>query len=79
MKFERDGECMYLHYLCPTVVDIRHRDYGKVEDMLDTRVPLHNDDAFQHGIKLKAKVCEEHVWIADKMRRVYLYTSSLGA
>ncbi|KAL5484716.1 hypothetical protein EMCRGX_G021256 [Ephydatia muelleri] len=37
------------------MLNIRHRDYGKVEDMLDTRVPLHNDDAFQHGIKLKAK------------------------
>ena len=47
--------------------------------MLDTRVPLHNDEAFQHGIKLKAKVCEKHVWIADEMRGALLYASSLGA
>ena len=44
---------------------MRNRDYDKVQDMLDTRVPLHNDEAFQHGIKLKAKVFENMngLWI----------------
>lgn len=27
------------------------------EDGYDTRIPLHNDEAFQHGIHFQAKVC----------------------
>ena len=33
----------------------RNRDYDKVDDTNDTRVPLHNEEAFQHGLKFKAK------------------------
>ena len=36
--------------------DLRNKDYSKVEDLYDTRVPLHNEDAFTHGLKFKAKV-----------------------
>ncbi|CAI8039048.1 Carboxyl-terminal PDZ ligand of neuronal nitric oxide synthase protein [Geodia barretti] len=34
---------------------VRSKDYSKVEDLYDTRVPLHNEDAFTHGLKFKAK------------------------
>lgn len=34
----------------------RNKEYSKVDDINDTRVPLHNEDAFQHGLKFKAKV-----------------------
>lgn len=35
---------------------LKNREYDKVEDMHDTRVPVHNDEAFQHGIRFKGKV-----------------------
>lgn len=35
---------------------MRNREYNKVEDLYDTRIPLHNEEAFQHGIQFKAKV-----------------------
>lgn len=35
---------------------LRSKDYSKVEDLYDTRVPLHNEDAFGHGLRFKAKV-----------------------
>lgn len=35
---------------------LRNRDYDKVDDLYDTRIPLHNEDVFQHGIRFKAKV-----------------------
>ena len=38
----------------------RSKDYSKVEDLYDTRVPLHNEDAFSHGLKFKAKVSTAH-------------------
>jgi carboxyl-terminal PDZ ligand of neuronal nitric oxide synthase protein len=34
---------------------VRSKDYSKVEDLYDTRVPLHNEDAFTHGLTFKAK------------------------
>lgn len=40
------------------LIGLRNREYNKVEDLHDTRVPLHNEDAFQHGIQFKAKVSE---------------------
>ena len=40
---------------------LKNREYDKVEDMHDTRVPVHNDEAFQHGIRFKGKVTELHV------------------
>lgn len=30
--------------------------YNLVDDAADSRVPLHNDEAFQHGIHFQAKV-----------------------
>ena len=30
-----------------------------MEDLYDTRVPLHNEDAFTHGLKFKAKVSQK--------------------
>lgn len=32
--------------------------YNLVDDAADSRVPLHNDEAFQHGIHFQAKVNE---------------------
>ncbi|PIK33428.1 putative carboxyl-terminal PDZ ligand of neuronal nitric oxide synthase protein, partial [Apostichopus japonicus] len=29
--------------------------YNLVEDAYDTRIPLHSDEAFQHGINFQAK------------------------
>lgn len=36
----------------------RNKEYNKVDDINDTRVPLHNEDIFQHGLTFKAKVWE---------------------
>lgn len=33
----------------------RNKEYSKVEDSYDTRIPLHNEDAFQYGLRFKAK------------------------
>nr|XP_002130127.1 dystrophin-like protein 1 isoform X3 [Ciona intestinalis] len=33
----------------------RRKDYNLVDDSYDTRVPLHNEEAFHHGINFKAK------------------------
>lgn len=35
---------------------LRHKEYNKVEDLYDTRIPLHNEDVFEHGLRYKAKV-----------------------
>ncbi len=34
----------------------RNKEYNKVEDLYDTRIPLHNEDVFEHGLRFKAKV-----------------------
>lgn len=34
----------------------RQKDYNLVDDAFDSRIPLHNEDAFLHGINFKAKV-----------------------
>lgn len=39
-----------------TFTGVKSKDYSKVDDLYDTRVPLHNDDAFSHGLRFKAKV-----------------------
>ncbi len=36
---------------------LRNKEYNKVEDLYDTRIPLHNEDVFEHGLRYKAKVC----------------------
>nr|CAB3264407.1 dystrophin-like protein 1 [Phallusia mammillata] len=33
----------------------RRKDYNLVDDTYDTRLPLHNEEAFQHGIQFKSK------------------------
>lgn len=33
--------------------------YNLVDDVADSRVPLHNEEAYQHGIHFQAKVSEE--------------------
>ena len=48
----RTHTCTHTH----TWLGLRNRDYDKVDDLYDTRVPLHNEDVFQHGIRFKAKV-----------------------
>ena len=48
---------MHVHIICThTPPGLRNRDYDKVDDLYDTRLPLHNEDAFEHGIRFKAKV-----------------------
>ena len=34
--------------------------YNLVDDVADSRVPLHNEEAYQHGIHFQAKVIEMH-------------------
>jgi hypothetical protein len=35
----------------------KHRNYNPIhEDGFDSKIPLYNDDAFQHGIQFRAKV-----------------------
>lgn len=34
---------------------VRNR-YNLVDDLADSRVPLHNEEAYQHGIHFQAKV-----------------------
>ncbi len=46
-------EC-YLSPLSPS--GFRNKEYNKVEDLYDTRIPLHNEDVFEHGLRFKAKV-----------------------
>lgn len=46
----------YHHTHTHTRLGLRNRDYDKVDDLYDTRIPLHNEDVFQHGIRFKAKV-----------------------
>jgi len=49
--------CMsYLYLILLSLLGIRKGEYSKVEDLYDTRIPLHNEEAFQHGIQFKAKV-----------------------
>ena len=40
----------------PTRLTSRRKDYNLVDDTYDNGLPLHNDEAFQHGIDFKAKV-----------------------
>lgn len=44
-----------LTYLCVRA-GFRNKEYNKVEDAYDTRIPVHNEAAFQYGLKFKAKV-----------------------
>ena len=46
----------HTHTHTHTRLGLRNRDYDKVDDLYDTRIPLHNEDVFQHGIRFKAKV-----------------------
>ena len=41
----------------PSRITSRRKDYNLVDDTYDNGLPLHNDEAFQHGITFKAKVC----------------------
>lgn len=36
--------------------------YNLVDDLADSRVPLHNEEAYQHGIAFQAKVKPPDVW-----------------
>lgn len=39
------------------LMSAKNRDYDPMsEDGYDSKIPLHNDDAFQHGIIFNAKV-----------------------
>ncbi|KAJ8039260.1 Carboxyl-terminal PDZ ligand of neuronal nitric oxide synthase protein [Holothuria leucospilota] len=43
----------------------RRSKYNLVEDAYDTRIPLHSDEAFQHGINFQAKRsigCSVDLW-----------------
>ena len=35
---------------------VKSKNYCLVENSQDAQVPLHNDEAFRHGINFKAKV-----------------------
>ena len=52
----------HTHTLKNTRLGLRNRDYDKVDDLYDTRIPLHNEDVFQHGIRFKAKVDSQPVF-----------------
>ncbi len=39
-----------------TTTGFRNKEYNQVEDLYDTRIPLHNEDVFEHGLRYKAKV-----------------------
>lgn len=41
----------------PSVMPARNR-YNLVDDVADSRVPLHNEEAYQHGIHFQAKVSQ---------------------
>lgn len=44
---------IFLLYVCS---GFRNKEYNKVEDLYDTRIPLHNEDVFEHGLRFKSKV-----------------------
>ena len=40
----------------------KNRDYDPMaEDGYDSKIPLHNDEAFQHGIQFNAKVKQSKI------------------
>jgi len=43
------------------------------EDGYDTRIPLHNDEAFQHGIHFQAKVTDNIFNTATSVSSGYFY------
>lgn len=47
--------------------------YNLVDDGHDLRIPLHNEEAFQHGINFEAKV--SFVWYEDVIQQYILLTS----
>lgn len=37
---------------------LRRHDYDLVEEAYDSKSPVHNEDAFEHGIAFKVKVVQ---------------------
>jgi hypothetical protein len=55
----------------------RNREYNPMcEDGFDGKIPMHTDQAFQHGIQFKIKV---QLNIKLNQKRIFSYVSSLLA
>ena len=55
MHCDSDDAPMYFHR--SLLMSAKNRDYDPMsEDGYDSKIPLHNDEAFQHGIHFNAKV-----------------------
>jgi len=56
----------------------KNRDYDPMsEDGYDSKIPLHNDEAFQHGIQFNAKVEENKILFSNEFYRVFSLFSLL--
>jgi hypothetical protein len=43
-------------------MSVKNRDYDPMsDDGYDSKIPLHNDEAFQHGIQFNAKVKQNQI------------------
>jgi len=50
----------------------KNRDYDPMsEDGYDSKIPLHNDEAFQHGIQFNAKVEKNKILFSNEFYRVF--------
>jgi hypothetical protein len=54
-------------------MSMKNQSYNPIcEDGYDNKIPLHNDDAFQHGIQFKVKVKFEMNLIKKKKFFFYI-------
>lgn len=44
---------------------LRRHTYDLVEETYDSKVPVHNEAAFEHGIRFQVKVCSIHQFIGN--------------
>jgi hypothetical protein len=58
----------------------KNRDYDPMsEDGYDSKIPLHNDEAFQHGIQFNAKVKNKQNFILWVFLFIYLVYWFIGS
>lgn len=54
----------------------RRNRYNLVNDVTDARLPLHNEEAYQHGISFQAKVRARYTHHRRGWSRTQLYSSN---
>ena len=54
------GNVVTIHAMIVLCPGSKPSGYETVDDANDTRIPLHNEEAFKHGINFRAKVLSPH-------------------